>query len=206
MSLPVLHFDPAIDKQELDHIAAARMNKDAALVQILVARRADRLRMAEARRSLEETDDMAVITMNRLRNKAEDYFQQMLTWKPLLEVQRVDSVRVLDQRPHQGYASVIYSYTPDTDGVFYPWIFYFCNFKPRFGTDDAFFQHIPNQHGVTFFGLAVTLDAEGKFAGRDAKVRGNGLLFATPDPSEAFENVSRLCDMRKLWNAISKMS
>lgn len=205
MSSSALYLDPAFETQELDQISAASKSKDAAQVQILVGRRADRLKAAEAQRALDETDDIAALTINRLRSKAEDYFQQMLCWKPLLEVQRVDSVRIFESRPEKGYASIIYSYTPNNEGVLYPWIFYFCNFRARFGTDDSFFQNIPMQSGVTFFGLAVTLDAEGKFAGRDTSVRGNGLLFATPDPAEAFENVSRLCDMRKLWNAISKM-
>ena len=172
---------------------------------MLLQRRAEQIETMEATRQAIHPDDVAAMTTNRLQSKAETYFQQMLKWRPLLEVNRLDDVKILQTRPHLGYASIVWSQTPGNDGNLFPWIFYFCNFKARFGTNDDFFENIPLNFGVTFFGLALSLNEDGTVRGRNTSIRGNGLLFATSDPAEAFENVSRLCDMKKIWIAISKM-
>ncbi|MEN9895027.1 MAG: hypothetical protein RIR97_879 [Pseudomonadota bacterium] len=192
------------EQAELRMIADAQRAKDTVQVQALLQRRSERFKRQEIDEAPFDPYNVPEMTRHRLYYKAETYFQQLLFWRPMIEVQRLDTVRLIEARPRFGYASIIRSLTPDSSGALYPWIFYVCNFPAKFGMDDQLFDSIPTSPGVTFFGLGLSVDTDGRIIGRNRSIRGNGLLFATSDPTEAFENVSRLCGVKKLWSALSR--
>ena len=206
MPTSIQSFDRQKYKFELAHITAAQKNKDIEEVKFLLQRRARRIEAIEAQMQPVDEADVAAVTTRYLQAKSEDYFQQMLQWKPLLDIGRFDDVKIIQKLPNLGYTSIIWGETPDKAGNLFPWILYFCNFNAQFGTSDTFFENITPGSGNTFFGLALSLNEDGTVRGRNTSIRGNGLLFATSDPEEAFENASRLCDMKKLRTAITRLS
>jgi len=206
MPVSIQSFDRQKYKFELAQLANAQKNKDIQEVKFLLQRRARRIEAIEAQMQPIDEADIAAVTSNYLQTKTEDYFQQMLEWKPLLDVGRFDDVRIIQKLPHLGYASIVWGETPDKEGNLFPWILYYCNFNAQFGTSDTFFENILPGSGTKFFGLALSLNEDGTVQGRNKSIRGNGLLFATSDPEEAFENVSRLCDMKRLRAAITRLS
>ena len=206
MPTSIQSFDRQKYKFELAQIATAQKNKDIEEVKFLLQRRARRIEAIEAQMQPVDEADIAAVTSSYLQTKAEDYFQQMLQWRALLDVGRFDDVKIIQKLPHLGYASIIWGETPDKDDNLFPWILYFCNFNAQFGTSDTFFENIAPGSGIKFFGLALSLNEDGTVQGRNTAIRGNGLLFATSDPEEAFENTSRLCDMKKLRTAITRLS
>ena len=48
------------------------------------------------------------------------------------------------------------------------------------------------------------MNDKGIITGRDLRKRGNGVLFATKDPNEAFQSIAKLREIQKLWQMETK--
>lgn len=148
--------------------------------------------------------DVARMTETMLNAKAGIYFEQLNKWRPDLMFRREKQCKLIDMMPHLGYAAITSGTIPEKDESNTPWMLYFANFKAKFGQGDVLFEDIPKEYGFTFFALALQMNDQGVITGRDLRKRGNGVLFATKDPTEAFQSIAKLREVQKLWQMETK--
>ena len=143
--------------------------------------------------------EVAKATQTVLTGKSGVYHHQLTTARPDLMFRRENQCKIIEALPHLGYAAITSGTVPDKEENNVPWMLYFANFNAKFGQGDVLFEDIPKNYGVTFFALALELNEEGIVTGRDLNLRGNGILFATKDPNEAFQNIVKLRETQKMW-------
>ena len=144
-------------------------------------------------------EDVSKITVQILGNKAGVYYRQLHDWRPNLKFEFLDKVKALKELPHLGFAGITKGLIPEKDESTTPWVFYFANFNCRFGQEEDLFVDITPSYGVCFFALALTVGPDGLINGRDRRKRGNGLLFSTRDPNEAFMSISKMRTAQMAW-------
>ena len=148
--------------------------------------------------------DVARMTETMLNAKAGIYFEQLNNWRPDLMFRREKQCKLIDQMPHLGYAAITSGTIPEKDETLTPWMLYFANLNTKFGKGEVLFDDIPKEYGISFFALALQMNDKGIITGRDLRKRGNGVLFATKDPNEAFQSIAKLREIQKLWQMETK--
>lgn len=191
MTAPLRYYNKTEEDRKLMAHEASIVAKETRQTDFLLARK-KHAAVPSVVREYTPTDDVARITVQVLSNKAGVYYQQLRDWRPQLKFEFLDRVKALDELPHLGFASITKGMIPEKHEAPTPWIFYFANFNCRFGTEEELFVDIKPSYGACFFALALTVGPDGMINGRDRRKRGNGLLFATRDPNEAFLAVSKM--------------
>lgn len=199
MPSDVKYFDLQHEKRILQEIEAQKNKPQTRYVDFFLQRKREEPKIVLPKRHHIGEDYVAEVTEKSLLNIAEGYHRQLDAWRPDQKFRHVPQVKILDDYAHLGYAAITQGTIPDKDEQDRAWILYFANFNAKFGTGDALFVDVEKSYGVTFFALALQLDEQSIIKGRDMRVRGNGVMFSTKDPAEAFESVVKLRDVQKIW-------
>ena len=199
MALKLRYYNKTDEDQRQAELDAAIKTKSTKKIDFLLDRKKGEPMTTVVPRVYTMEEDVAKITVQILGNKASVYHRQLSDWRPHLKFEFLNKVKALDELPHLGFAGITKGLIPEADDTRTPWVFYFANFNCRFGQDEDLFIDITPSYGVCFFALALTVGPDGQINGRDRRKRGNGLLFATRDPNEAFLAVSKMRMAQIAW-------
>lgn len=137
-------------------------------------------------------ESVARRTAVMLSTKADSYFKQIDGFDPALRFTPFGLTRIIAGASHLGYAAITSGSYADPKGREIYWVFFFANFDCQFGNGETLFEGIPVNYGLTYFALALTLDDNRQVQGLDPSFRGNGLMFSTRNPHEAFNNIVKM--------------
>ena len=199
MALKLRYYNKTDEDQRQAELDAAIEKKSTKKIDFLLDRKKGEPMVKAVPRVYTPQDDVAKITVQILGNKAGVYHRQLTDWRPHLKFEFLNKVKALNELPHLGFAGITKGLIPEADDTRTPWVFYFANFNCRFGQDEDLFIDITPSYGVCFFALALTVGPDGQINGRDRRKRGNGLLFSTRDPNEAFLAVSKMRMAQLAW-------
>lgn len=199
MAAPFRYYNKTAEDRRQAELDAAIKLKQTKKIDFLLNRKQGEPLSTVVPREYALEDDVANITVQILSNKAGAYYRQLRDWRPHLKFEFLDKVKALEELPHLGFASITMGLIPEINEPPTPWIFYFANFNCVFGQEEQLFVDIKPSYGVCFFALALTVGPDGMINGRDRRKRGNGLLFSTRDPHEAFLSVSKLRSTQLAW-------
>lgn len=199
MTETIRYYDAAKEKRLKAEMEAAAKRPAARHFDFFLDRKPDLQAPKIVTREILTPAQVAKATTTVLTGKSGVYHNQLNTFRPDLMFRKENQCKIIDVMPHLGYAAITSGTIPDKEENTVPWMLYFSNFNAKFGQGDILFEDIPKNYGVTFFALALELNDEGIVVGRDLRTRGNGLLFATKDPTEAFQNIVKLRETQKKW-------
>ena len=199
MTAPIRYFDLQEEKRIKAELEANAKRPAARHFDFFLDRKPEEKVVQAAPRKVLTRQEVAKATQTVLTGKSNVYHNQLINARPDLMFRRENQCKIIEALPHLGYAAITSGTVPNKEENNVPWMLYFANFNAKFGQGDVLFEDIPKNYGVTFFALALDVNEEGIVKGRDLDLRGNGLLFATKDPNEAFHNIVKLRETQKLW-------
>ena len=204
MSPNLRYYDLQKEKKSKAEIEAEAARPAARHFDFFLERKKEEAEAKVPDRERVHTADVARMTETMLNAKAGIYYDQLNAWRPDLMFRREKQCKLIELMPHLGYAAITSGTIPEADGSNTPWMLYFANFNTKFGKGEVLFEDVPKNYGISFFALALQMNDQGVVTGRDLRKRGNGVLFATKDPTEAFQSIAKIREIQKLWQMDAK--
>ncbi|QRM54533.1 DUF6656 family protein [Sinorhizobium sp. BG8] len=137
-------------------------------------------------------EEVAIRTGRKLERAGEVTHDRINGFHRSIRFPKLIFHRTLLATPHLGYCHITVANSTFAQFENVQWAFYMANFFSEIGEGDSFFQKISDQHGRMYFAVAINpSEQEGRLE-INKKVRGNGVIFRTPDPRIAMKNVLML--------------
>jgi hypothetical protein len=139
-------------------------------------------------------EEVAEKTGRKLERAGEKTHERLNSYHHEIQFPKLIFHRTLAAAPHLGYCHVTASRTKFAEYDMLTWGFYIANFFSEIGTGESFFEQINVQSGRMYFAIAMETETSGETSklAINRKVRGNGLLFRTDNPTKALKNVLML--------------
>jgi hypothetical protein len=134
-------------------------------------------------------EEVAEMTGRKLVAAGEKTHERLNGFHKAIQFPKLVFHRTLANRPHLGYCHVTASHSKFAEYDNVKWAFYIANFVAEIGTDQSFFADVKLNLSRMYFAVAVNADSTENRLVINRNIRGNGVLFRTQDPKEAFRNV-----------------
>jgi hypothetical protein len=192
MATPNLrYFDARLEQQREARVEA----KLASTTEFLRGREATVTRPPRVYTSLEGVSRQTEIM---LAQKSTDYLRQIRAFEATIRFEPFELTRMISGAPHLGYSAITSGHYRRSGQPAVHWVFFFANFDCKFGRGENLFENIPLDYGLSYFALAMKVDAQDRVQGLDSQFGGNGVIFSTADPNEAISNTIRMKKLQSI--------